>query len=114
MECLTWAAPIVPGQLEQWREFIATMKGPRRAEHEASRRRLGMTREVASLMSTPESDFVCLYHESDDLAKCFQLLAESTEPFDIWFKEQVAEIHGLTPEMLAGPPPATLALDYQA
>ena len=48
MECLTWAAPIVPGKLEQWREFTATMKGPRRAEHEASRRRLGMTREVAS------------------------------------------------------------------
>ena len=90
------------------------MKGPRRAEHEASRRRLGMTREVASLMSTPEGDFVCLYHESDDLAKCFQLLAESTEPFDIWFKEQIAG----DPRAHAGDArralPATLALDYQA
>ena len=53
-------------------------------------------------------------HQSDDLAECFQLLAESTEPFDIWFKEQITKIHGLTPEPLAGPPPATLALDYQA
>lgn len=54
MECLTWFAPIMQGKLEAWKAFDEQMKGPRKAEHDASRRRMGVTREVASLMQTPQ------------------------------------------------------------
>jgi hypothetical protein len=114
MECITWFAPILPGKLEEWKAFDAEMSGPRRAEHEASRRRMAVTREVASLMQVPQGDFVCLFHEAEDLAKAFGLLATSDDPYDQWFRGRLIEVHGLTPEMLQGPPPATLYFDYQA
>jgi hypothetical protein len=112
VECITWFAPIAPGKLEAWKDFDEQMRGPRRAEHDASRRRMGMNREVASLMQTPQGDFVCLFHEADDLGAAFRMLAESQEPYDVWFRENLVDLHGLTPDMLQGPPPAQLGMDY--
>lgn len=75
---------------------------------------MGVTREVASLMQVPQGDFVCLFHEAEDLAKAFGLLATSDGPYDQWFRASLIDLHGLTPKMLQGPPPATLCIDYQA
>ena len=112
MQCLTWMAPILPGKLDAWEEFDEQMVGPRHAEHDASRRRMGLTREVASLLRTPHGDFVCLYHEASDLAKAFRILVESDDPYDVWFCENIRDIHGLTAEMMTGTPPAVLRLDW--
>ena len=77
MEYITWTAPILPGKTEAWRAFTAEIDGARREEHARSRRRMGLHREVASLMSTPQGDFVCLYHEADDLGRMFREIATS-------------------------------------
>ncbi|MET4097121.1 hypothetical protein [Arthrobacter sp. UYCu712] len=114
MECITWFAPILPGKLDEWKALDEEMKGPRREEHARSRERMGVTREVASLMQTPGGDFVCLFHEADDLAKAFRTLATSEDPFDVWFRERLVSLHGLTAEMLQGPPPAKVYFDYRA
>jgi hypothetical protein len=114
MECITWFAPILPGKLEAWRALDAEMTGPRAEDHKRSRERMGMNREVASLMQTPQGDFVCLFHEAEDLGTAFRLLATSDDPYDVWFREQLVELHGLTSEMLQGPPPAQLTFDYKA
>ncbi len=79
MQNLSWAARILDGRLEAWREFNDEMQA-RRDEHSASRREMGVHREVVSLMRTPAGDFVCLYHEADDLAKAFHVLATSESP----------------------------------
>ena len=92
MECLTWMAPVLPGKLDKWRSFSDQMNGPRRAEHDASRKRMGMTREVASLMQTPHGDFVCLYHGADSLQEAFQMLVGSEEPYDVWPRENAVNI----------------------
>jgi hypothetical protein len=89
------------------------LNGPRREEHDRSRKRLGIVREVAGLMQTPEGDFVCLFHEAEDLAKTFQMLATSDGPYDQWFREKVADLHGITAEMIAGPLPAKVFIDYR-
>jgi hypothetical protein len=112
MESITWMAPILPGKLDAWHAFHNEMSGPRRHEHDASRRRMGATREVASLMRTPQGDFVCLYNEGEDLAQAFRVLAESTDPYDVWFRERAAEIHGMTAEMWSGPPPVKKVFDW--
>jgi hypothetical protein len=78
MENLCWGAPILPGKLEQWHRFNDEMQGPRREEHAASRREMGMHREVVSLMETPDGQFVSLYHGADDLAKAFPALRRRT------------------------------------
>ncbi|WP_427015995.1 hypothetical protein ACQCSX_14540 [Pseudarthrobacter sp. P1] len=112
MASITWFAPILPGKLDTWRAFTEEMYGPRLEEYQRSRARLGFTREVASLTQTSEGDFVCLFHEADDLGAAFTTLAQSDDPFDVWFRENLVDTHGLTPEMLQGPPPATLTHDY--
>ena len=40
------AVTILPGKLEVWKSFWNHWKGPGKAEHEESRRRGGITREV--------------------------------------------------------------------
>ena len=114
MECITWFAPILPGKLEEWKALDAEMNGPRREEHARSRKRMGVVREVASLMQTPQGDFVCLFHEAEDLAKAYQTLAASEHPYDAWFRDHLASVHGMSVDMLTGPLPATLTLDYRA
>jgi hypothetical protein len=113
MENLCWGAPILPGKLEQWHRFHDEMQGARREEHAASRREMGIHREVVSPMETPDVAFVSLYHEAEGLGKAFHVLATSESPYLQWFRKQIAEIHGLTPEMLLGPPPSKLIMDWQ-
>jgi hypothetical protein len=113
MQNLTWAAPILPGKRDAWNSFMDELQGPRRHEHAASRREMGLHREVVSVMSTPAGDFVCLYHEADDLAQAFAVLATSSSPYLQWFRQECLEIHGLTPDMLLGPPPAEFRYDWQ-
>lgn len=112
MENLSWAAPILPGKLDAWHAFMDETEA-RVEEHAASRREMGIHREVASLMETPAGAFVCLYHEADDLARAFRVLATSESAYLTWFRERSLEIHGLTPEMLTGPPPAQVRIDWK-
>jgi hypothetical protein len=112
MENLSWAVPILPGKLDAWHAFNDEMQS-RWDEHTASRREMGVHREVVSLMDTPVGPLVCLYHEADDLAAAFRILATSESPYLVWFREKGREIHGLTAEMLLAPPPAEVKIDFR-
>jgi hypothetical protein len=111
MECIVWSLPILPGKMEAWKALAENTKGE---DYDRSRKRMGVVREVVSLMQTPEGDFACIFQEAKDLAKAFQVISESDDPYDVWFRDQIKEIHGLTPEMLQGPPPAIVTVDYRS
>jgi hypothetical protein len=114
MASLASAFPILPGKLEAWKRFSGEMAGPRRADHEASRRRLGVTKERAYLQQTPQGDMAIVYMEANDIGQVFQGLGSSQDPFDVWFREQVNDIHGFD---LSQPPPGPLpeaTFDWQA
>ncbi|MBT2596290.1 DUF6176 family protein [Arthrobacter sp. ISL-72] len=111
MECITWFVPILPGKLDEWKALIEEINGPGKEEYRRSHERLGLTREVASHMQTPQGDFVAMYQEAEDLAKAFHGLAASNDPYDVWLKEKLQEVHGITAEMLQGPLPASLLFD---
>lgn len=114
MESLSWFAPILPGKLDEWKSLIEEIQGPRQEEFRRSRERMGVTREVLSHAQTPQGDFIAVFHEADDLARAFQSVATSDHPFDEWFRAKIMEIHGISAEMLQGPPPATVIFDYKA
>lgn len=114
MASLAMAFPILPGKTEQWKHFVQEMAGPRRSEYEASRKRVGLTREVTSLQHTPQGDMLILYNEAQDIQRAFEVMAMSQEPFDVWFREQVKEIHGADfSQPMPGPLPETF-LDWRA
>ena len=114
MASLASAFPILPGKTEQWKHFSQEMAGPRRNEYEASRTRLGITREVAYLQQTPQGDLAVVYSEAQDIARVFEGFGRSQEPFDVWFREQVKEIHGVDfTQPLPGPLPEAI-VDWRA
>jgi len=94
MASITIAAPILPGKLETWQHFCAELQGPRREEYAASSRRLGVTACRLYYQQTPHADLVIAYLAADDLAPMFQGMATSQDPYDVWFREQMVDIHG--------------------
>ena len=105
MAAYAFFVPIVPGQEEADRQFVAEASGPRRAEFEASRRRHGIQAERVWHQSTPQGSFAVVYLEADDPGQAFAGLATSTDPFDVWFREQVLAVHGFD---MSQPPPGPL------
>ena len=106
MPIVAIALPIVPGQMDAWRAFCQEMQGPRRAEFEESRRRAGVTRELAFHQPTPQGDLAIIVVETDDPQRYMQTIVASDHPFDRWPLERVREIHRIDPtQIAAGPPP---------
>jgi hypothetical protein len=106
MTSISFAAPILPGKLEAWRRFQQESLGSRLSEHQASRQRLGITKELAWLQQTPQGDMTIVYFETSRPEQVFQALASSDAPYDVWFRQQVLNIHGLDlTRPQEGPPP---------
>ena len=114
MASLASAFPILPGKTEQWKHVSREIAGPRLGEYEASRKRMGVTREVAYLQQTPQGDMAIVYIEAQDIPRVFEGLGMSQEPFDAWFREQTKEIHGVDlSQPLPGPLPEAI-VDWRA
>lgn len=96
--------PILPGKTEEWKRFSSELVGSRRSQFEESRRKLGV-REQTFLQHTPMGDFVIVTFEGDNPADAFSKLAQGTDEFTTWFKQNVMSTHGVD---LAAPPPGPL------
>jgi len=112
MECMAWTAAILPGKKQDWDALVEECRGARHEEWIRSRQRAGIVREVVSLMETPEGDSIGIFQEAEDLAGAFRTIARSDDPFDVWFRQKIEDIHGITAEMLEAPPPARTYLDF--
>jgi len=113
MAMLAMAFPIPAGKTEQWKKFMAELTGARKAEFADSRRSLGV-HERTFLQRTPHGDLVLVTLEGDHPETAFAEFAKRTDPFTMWFKQQVQEIHGMD---LSAPPPGPLPqqmIDSQA
>jgi hypothetical protein len=87
--------PIVPGKVEAWRRFCQELAGSRRQMYEASRHRLGITRERLVLMETTFGSAAVTTLEAPDVDRALGQIIASTLPFDRWYREQVLELHGI-------------------
>ena len=103
MAIFQFAAPILPGKLDQWKAFNREIQGPRKAAMDALQQQAGVTRQVASLQQTPMGDFAVVMIEGDDPSAFMKAMAQATDEFGKWFKGQVQDIHGMD---LEGPPPS--------
>ena len=114
MPVTTFAAPLLPGKTEAWRQAATEMAGSRSAEFAESRQRMGVTREVVSLQETPDGDFVCVCIEADDPDSLIARYLSSDHPFDRWFAETLlVGTHGMDASG-EGPPPNEVFVDWSA
>ena len=112
MESISWFVPILPGKLDAWKRFTEESNA-RMEEHTQSRRRAGITRELAALVQTPQGDFTSVFLEAEDLRQAFRAMLESEDPYDKWFIAKTEEVHGMTREMYERPLPVTVMFDYR-
>lgn len=114
MTLLASVYPILPGKTEAWKQFTQEMSGPRKNEHAASRKRHGIKQETAFLQQTPMGDMAVIVTDTDkDLGELFQALAMSNDSFDVWFREQIKELHGLDVTQPPPGPPPEKYFDYR-
>ena len=108
MAVLNFAAPILPGKIDQWKAFLDQVEtgGARRAEWEDQMRRFRISRQVVSLQQTPHGDFAVVMFEGDDPGAMMAGLAGSSNEFDKWFAQQILEIHGID---ASEPPPGPMS-----
>ena len=112
MPTIAFAAPLLPGKTDVDRAALASCaSGDRRADHEASRKRAGITREAVWIQSTPGGDVAVVLIEAPDIQAAMGALATSEEPFDRWFREHVLEVHGM--DMTEESPPPEQVLDFR-
>jgi hypothetical protein len=105
MASLAMTLPLLSGKTESWKHWVQEMAGTRLSAFQASRKRLGITREASFLQQTPQGDMAILYIEAEDIAHAFQGLAISEDPFDVLFRQNTQEFFGID---LAQPPSGPL------
>ena len=87
--------PILAGKVEAWRRFCQELAGSRRKPYEASRQRLGITRERLALVETAFGSTAVTTLEAPDIAQALGQIIASVIPFDIWYRDQLQELHGI-------------------
>jgi hypothetical protein len=115
MDHVCIAVPVLAGKSAAARAFMQQLDGARRAEYDASERRIGITKEVWFLAPLPSGDHLIGYMESADFSRALPMFVGSRDPFDLWFKDQMLAATGLD---LNNPPanmqPAELLSNYAA
>ena len=102
---------ILDGKVEAWRRFTQELCGFRRKSFEASRQRLGITRERLALVETTFGATAVTTLEAPDVAQALGQIIISDLPFDVWYREQLQELHGVNLagyEQFAQPTPLPL------
>jgi hypothetical protein len=88
-----FCVPVTPGASAKGREFCYEAFTTRKDELAASRRALGGCAENVTLISTPQGDVTGIYIEAKDPVEANRRFAASSEPFDVWFKEQLKTLY---------------------
>ena len=91
--CLT--IPVLPGQGAGAREFMSGLEGSQRGAYAESEQRIGIEKELWFISDLGEQELLVAYMESGDFGRAFEQFVASREPFDLWFKGQLANVTGL-------------------
>jgi hypothetical protein len=91
--CLT--IPVLPGQGEAARGFLRDLDGARRGEYADSEQRIGIEKELWYISDLGEQQLLVAYMEALDFEQALGMFSGSRDPFDMWFKAQLAAATGL-------------------
>jgi len=95
MSGVVMSNPIALGKVEAWRRFCQELAGARRQSYEASRRRLGITRERLGLVETNFGSAAITAIDAPDLGQSLGEIMTSNHPFDRWYRGRIQELQGV-------------------
>lgn len=87
--------PIKKGKLEDWKNWTQKLQGERKSEFIDLNKRYELTRHSVWLTETNDGPAAIILHEGDGEDSFMPKLSVSNNSFDVWFKESVADIHGM-------------------
>jgi hypothetical protein len=87
--------PILSGKVEAWRRFCQELSGSRRQPYEASRQRMGITRERLALVETAFGSMAVTTLEAPDVDRALGQIIASDLTFDVWYRERLQKLHGI-------------------
>lgn len=111
MESLVLTAPIVPGKLDAWRGMVRELLETRRDDYDRAIRDGGLERLRVWHERLPDgNDRAVVLYEGPAPWKFLQRVATSDAAFSAWFRQGLADVHGM--DLSAPPPPPPeLAID---
>lgn len=112
-DAIALAAPVRAGKTEAFRDFAFEAQADARDDVIDLHNRVGM-HENWWLEQTTEGDVAILYLEGDNLAAAMKELAQSEEPGDVWYREQMHELLGVDVGSSALLESSELLLDWKA
>jgi hypothetical protein len=87
--------PLLPEKTEEARAFQRELDTERKAEYDRSERAIGITKEHWFIACVPTGDQLVVYMESADFTRALGMFSQSQEPFDVWFKQRLADVSGV-------------------
>jgi hypothetical protein len=102
MEQICLALPLLPGKTDDAYSFMDELEDQRKLEYTRSEQRIGITKEAWFLARISSGDQLVAYLESTNFGRALRLFSASQDEFDLWFKDQLAEVTGVD---LNNPPP---------
>jgi hypothetical protein len=88
--------PILAGKVEAWRRFCQEISGARLQMYLSSRRRSGITSEQMALVETPFGATAVTTLEAPNVDRALGQVITSDHSFDVWYRERLQELHGIT------------------
>ena len=88
--------PILTDKVEAWRRFCQEISGARLQLYLASRRRFGITGERMALVETPFGATAVTTLEAPHVDRALGQVIASSHSFDVWYRERLQELHGIT------------------
>jgi hypothetical protein len=71
------------------------LDGPLKGEFDVSERRIGISKELWYLAKLPAGEQLVAYIESADFSSAVGQFSASRDPFDMWFKQRMADVTGV-------------------
>jgi hypothetical protein len=114
MSGIVLVAPILPDKIKAWKEWSRELsEEPRRSEFIAFMKKCGLSRDRCWFQPGPGGAAAVVLYEGKTPEKFLQLVGTSQEPFAVWMRAKVKELHGLDLSRPPQGPPSELVTDIQ-
>lgn len=91
-----FAQRIERDKVEDWKAFMQELNGPRLEEFRDMNRRYGITSHRVWLETDANGESYAVVELEGDGANAFlRGLASSSDPFDVWLRDRISELHGI-------------------
>ena len=101
--------PVLSDKLEDWKQLLTDMSGPRSSDFEDFNTRYQLTRHRVWLQQNPDgSNLAVVLHEGEGANTIMQRFATSDHPFDVELRNKIGDAHGIDFTQPPPPPPELL------